>query len=63
MCKSPPLRTPLHVFGNEANGQAVLMAVLDNLGKGASGQAVQNMNLMLGMDETTGLEPKDIPIA
>ncbi len=53
----------LHVFGNEANGQAVLMAVLDNLGKGASGQAVQNMNLMLGMDEATGLEPKDIPIA
>ena len=45
----------LHVF---ANGDlAVLAAVLDNLGKGASGQAVQNMNIMLGLPEGTGLEP------
>ena len=34
---------------------AVLVAVLDNLGKGASGAAVQNLNLMLGLDEATGL--------
>ena len=33
----------------------VLVALLDNLGKGASGQAVQNLNLMLGLDETMGL--------
>ncbi len=37
----------LHVCGNEAAGQVNLVAVLDNLGKGASGAAVQNMNLML----------------
>ncbi len=48
----------LHVFGNEAEGQAVLMGLLDNLGKGASGQAVQNMNLMLGLPEAAGLEER-----
>jgi N-acetyl-gamma-glutamyl-phosphate reductase len=46
----------LHVFANEPEGHAVLVALLDNLGKGASGQAVQNMNLMLGLAEDTGLE-------
>ena len=45
----------LHVFGNAAHGQAVLMGLLDNLGKGASGMAVQNMNIMLGLPEETGL--------
>ncbi|MDD9903298.1 MAG: N-acetyl-gamma-glutamyl-phosphate reductase [Rhodospirillaceae bacterium] len=45
----------LHIFGNEAQGQVVLMGLLDNLGKGASGMAVQNMNIMLGLDEATGL--------
>lgn len=45
----------LFVFGNEANGQARLVALLDNLGKGASGAAVQNLNLMLGLDEAAGL--------
>lgn len=45
----------LYVFGNEAEGQAVVMAQLDNLGKGASGSAVQNMNLMLGFAEDAGL--------
>ncbi len=45
----------LYVFANEASGQAVVCAQLDNLGKGASGQAVQNLNLMLGLDETIGL--------
>lgn len=48
-------RLRLHVFGNEAEGQAVVMGLLDNLGKGASGLAVQNLNLMLGFDEATGL--------
>ena len=45
----------LYVFANEERGQAVISAQLDNLGKGASGQAVQNLNLMLGLDETIGL--------
>ena len=46
----------IHVFGNEAREQAVVCAVLDNLGKGAAGQAVQNLNLMLGLPETAGLD-------
>jgi N-acetyl-gamma-glutamyl-phosphate reductase len=45
----------LSVHGDEALGTATLIAVLDNLGKGASGAAVQNLNLMLGLDEATGL--------
>ena len=39
----------IHVFANDAREQAVVCAVLDNLGKGASGQAVQNLELMLGL--------------
>ena len=38
-----------------AKGRVVLFSALDNLIKGASGQAIQNMNLMFGLDETTGL--------
>lgn len=45
----------LHVFGNDESQQALLVAVYDNLGKGASGAAVQNMNIMLGVDEATSL--------
>tara|TARA_Y100000588_G_scaffold163309_1_gene177430 strand:- start:270 stop:1220 length:951 start_codon:yes stop_codon:yes gene_type:complete len=45
----------LFVFGNERYSQVVLCAQLDNLGKGASGQAVQNLNLMLGLPEIAGL--------
>ncbi|MEX2618335.1 MAG: N-acetyl-gamma-glutamyl-phosphate reductase [Alphaproteobacteria bacterium] len=45
----------LHVFGNEGCEQAVVMGLIDNLGKGASGMAVQNMNIMLGLPEDTGL--------
>lgn len=45
----------LYVFGNAEGTQARLVAVLDNLGKGASGAAVQNLNLMLGLDEAAGL--------
>ena len=48
-------RMRLFVFGNEATAQARLVAVLDNLGKGASGAAVQNLNLMLGLEEAAGL--------
>ena len=48
-------RMRLHVFGDRSGGQARLVALLDNLGKGASGAAVQNLNLMLGLDEGAGL--------
>jgi N-acetyl-gamma-glutamyl-phosphate reductase len=37
------------------SGRAVIVAAIDNLGKGAAGQAVQNMNLVLGFEETAGL--------
>jgi N-acetyl-gamma-glutamyl-phosphate reductase len=44
------------VFANDAQRQALLVARLDNLGKGASGAAVQNLNLMLGLPEDAGLQ-------
>jgi len=47
----------LYVFANDKRRHAVVMALLDNLGKGAAGSAVQNMNLMLGLDEMAGLKP------
>jgi len=46
-------RNELFVFGNDE--RAVVVSRLDNLGKGASGAAIQCMNLMLGFDETTAL--------
>jgi N-acetyl-gamma-glutamyl-phosphate reductase len=49
-------RMRLHVFGDRGGEQARLVALLDNLGKGASGAAVQNLNLMLGLDEGVGLQ-------
>jgi len=48
-------RMRLHVFANDDKRQAVLVAVYDNLGKGASGAAVQNLNLMLGLEATASL--------
>ncbi|MBO23569.1 MAG: N-acetyl-gamma-glutamyl-phosphate reductase [Rhodospirillaceae bacterium] len=45
----------LHVLHNDATGQAVVAGVIDNLGKGASGQAVQTLNLIIGADEGEGL--------
>jgi len=45
----------LYVFGARDGSQARLVAVLDNLGKGASGAAVQSLNLMAGLPETAGL--------
>lgn len=47
-------RVDLHVLGH-ASGHVLLVAVLDNLGKGAAGAAIQNLNLMLGLDEAEGL--------
>ena len=45
----------LGVFEDRATGKAIVVCALDNLGKGAAGQAVQNANLALGLDETAGL--------
>jgi N-acetyl-gamma-glutamyl-phosphate reductase len=49
----------LRVFGSDRDGQAVLVARLDNLGKGASGAAVQNLRLMLGLDQPAAQEMAD----
>lgn len=51
----PSDRLDLWVCGNADGSQARLIARLDNLGKGASGAAVQSLNLMAGLDETAGL--------
>ena len=48
-------RLALFVFGNADSGQARLVAALDNLGKGAAGAAVQNLNILAGLPETAGL--------
>ena len=44
------------VVADRRPGRAIVFSALDNLVKGASGQAVQNANLMLGLPETQGLE-------
>jgi N-acetyl-gamma-glutamyl-phosphate reductase len=49
-------RLKLHVFGDRGGEQVRLVALLDNLGKGASGAAVQNLNLMMGLAEDSGLQ-------
>lgn len=47
----------VHIGGFEIDdtGRIVMLSCIDNLVRGASGQAIQNMNIMLGLDETTGL--------
>jgi len=45
---------------DERTGNIMVLSAIDNLVKGAAGQAIQNMNLMLGLDETTGL--KQVPV-
>jgi len=53
----PVLLAPMAtMLGDRVAGRAIIGSALDNLTKGASGQAVQNMNLMLGFPETMGLE-------
>jgi len=47
-------RIELHVLPHPS-GHVLLVAILDNLGKGAAGAAIQNLNLMLGLDEAAGL--------
>lgn len=46
----------MNVFADRIPGRAIVISVIDNLVKGSSGQAVQNMNLMFGLPETLGLE-------
>lgn len=54
--EDPSDRLELAVYGSSDGSQARLVAVLDNLGKGASGAAVQSLNLMAGLPETAGLQ-------
>ena len=52
-------RLAVHV---KPGGRVIVLSVIDNLVKGAAGQAVQNMNIMCGLDETAGLDvPAVIP--
>ena len=44
------------LVNSDQEGMVVILSVIDNLVKGAAGQAVQNMNIMLGIPETSGLE-------
>jgi N-acetyl-gamma-glutamyl-phosphate reductase len=53
--QEPTDRLDLYVMGSPAGDQVRLMAMLDNLGKGASGAAVQSLNIMAGLDQTSGL--------
>jgi N-acetyl-gamma-glutamyl-phosphate reductase len=47
----------LQAVADPRTGQAIVAGAVDNLVKGAAGQAIQNMNLMLGLDEAAGLSP------
>lgn len=53
--QAPSDRLDLYVLSSPDGSQVRLLAMLDNLGKGASGAAVQNLNIMAGLDETAGL--------
>ena len=44
------------LYADRIPGRAIVVAVIDNLVKGSSGEAIQNMNLMFGFPETTGIE-------
>jgi len=44
-----------HIFVTQVKGRIVCFSAIDNLVKGASGQAIQNMNIIFGLDETLGL--------
>jgi N-acetyl-gamma-glutamyl-phosphate reductase len=47
---------------DERNQRLILISAIDNLVKGAAGQAVQSMNIMLGLDETAGLKGIPFPV-
>jgi N-acetyl-gamma-glutamyl-phosphate reductase len=46
----------LNVFADRIPGRAIIVSAIDNLVKGSSGQAIQNLNVMMGWPETLGLE-------
>jgi N-acetyl-gamma-glutamyl-phosphate reductase len=50
------------VHFDRGRGRLILISAIDNLAKGAAGQAVQNMNIMLGFEETAGLTPMPFPV-
>ena len=50
------------LFADRATGRAIVICAIDNLGKGAAGQAVQNANLALGLEETAGLRLAGVPV-
>ena len=56
-------RMELYMTVNAAGDQMMLVSLFDNLGKGSSGAAIQCMNLMLGMDETEGLNKKGLALS
>ena len=51
-----------HIHSVVNGSKVVAIAAIDNLWKGASGQAIQNLNLMLGLDETEGLADELLPL-
>ncbi len=50
------------LFADRSTGQAIVVCAIDNLGKGAAGQAIQNANLVLGLDEAAGLRLQGVPV-
>src|SRR5579864_3750546 len=50
------------VFTDTSTGTTIVVCALDNLGKGAAGQAIQNANVALGLDETAGLRLTGVPV-
>jgi N-acetyl-gamma-glutamyl-phosphate reductase len=50
------------VFADGATGTTIAICALDNLGKGAAGQAVQNANIALGLEQTLGLRLAGVPV-
>jgi N-acetyl-gamma-glutamyl-phosphate reductase len=50
------------LFADRSTRRSIVICALDNLGKGAAGQAVQNVNLVLGLDETAGLRLAGVPV-
>ena len=48
------------IFSDRIPGRVILVTVIDNLVKGSSGQAIQNMNLMFGISEEMGLEQQPL---
>ncbi|MFO7963591.1 MAG: N-acetyl-gamma-glutamyl-phosphate reductase [Desulfobacterales bacterium] len=72
LCPEGRMPNTLHVRGtnfcdigfhvDKRSRRAVLVSAIDNLVKGASGQAVQNMNIMMGMDQATGLHQVPYPL-